>query len=307
MSYDLKSVSFSKLNTFARNPENFFFRYVLGLKMPPAKAFIQGRSVHSGLESHYIQKVQDRKGLPIDEIVTIYDKTLKAEQETYLQDFEATSDFLPPEYIKNEAETNFTEIREVGIKGLEIYKEEVDPGLQPKEVETKFSLATDRIDITGRIDIIDEQGWIRDHKTSKRAPQSDDAEDDDQLKIYDLAFRTRYGYKPKGYRKDFIVLTKQPKIVSCKADVMTDYRMKELLRNLNSMIQLMELTIERNLWHNWTVEKWAKDPKWNGYWKVSRDLHLYGLDYVIKKYISKDQSAADFVNIGEKVAAEMAA
>ena len=291
---------------FAKNPENFFFRHVLGLKMPPAKAFAQGRSVHSSLETHYNQKLQDRKGLPLDEIINIYDKSLISEQETYEADFAETSSFLPPEYIKNETETNFSEMRDVGTKGLVVYKQEIDPGLMPKEVETKFALATESVDITGRIDIIDTDGFIRDHKTSKRAPQADDAEDDDQLKIYDLAFRTRYGYKPKGYRKDFIVLTKTPKIVSCKADPMTDYRQKELLRNLNSMIQIMELTIEKNLWHNWTVEKWAKDPKWNGYWKVSRDLHLYGLDYVVKKYINKDLSGQDFVNVGERVAAEMA-
>lgn len=304
--YQLKSVSFSKLNTFAANPENFFFRYVLGLKMPPAKAFAQGRSVHSGLESHYQQKVKDRKGMELDEIITIYDTTLKAEKQTYEQDFHDTEFFLPKEYIMNETETNFNEMREIGTKGLILYKEEVDPGLQPKEVETTFNLETDRVGITGRIDIIDEQGWIRDHKTSKKSPGKDDADDDQQLKMYDLAFRTRYGYKPKGLRKDFIVMTKTPKIVSLKADPMTDYRQKELLRNLNSMIQIMELTIERNLYHNWTIEKWRKDPKWNGYYNVSRDLHLHGLDFVIKKYVSKDKSGQDFVNVGERVAAEIA-
>ncbi len=304
--YNLKSVSFSKLNAFIANPENFFFRYVLGLKMPPAKAFAQGRSVHSGLETHYKQKIVDHKGLPIDEIIHIYETTLTAEQETYEQDFSDTMAFLPPEYIKNETDTNFSEMREVGIKGVQLYKAEVDPGLQPKEVETKFELETDRVAITGRIDIVDTDGWIRDHKTSKKSPAPDDAEDDPQMKIYDLSYRTRHGFKPKGLRKDFMVLTKTPKIVSCKAEPMTDYRMKELLRNLNSLIQIMELTIERNLWHNWTTEKWRKDPKWNGYWRVSRDLHLYGLDYVIRKYVDKDKSGQDFVNIGEKVAAEMA-
>lgn len=304
--YNLKSVSFSKLNTFVANPETFFFRYVLGLKMPPAKTFAQGSSVHSGLEAHYRQKVQDRKGLPIDEIIHVYDLALKAKEETYEQDFKDTMFFLPTEYIQNEADTNFSEIRDIGTKGLQLYKEEIDPGLQPKEVETKFDLETDRVSVNGIIDIIDQDGWIRDHKTSKKSPAEDDAEDDNQLKMYDLAFRTRYGVKPKGLRKDFIVLTKSPKIVSRKADPMTDYRMKELLRNLNSMIQLMEVTIERNLWHNWTTEKWRKDPKWNGYAKVSRDLHLYGLDYIVKKYINKDQSGADFVNVGEKVAAELA-
>ena len=169
-------------------------------------------------------------------------------------------------------------------------------------METKFALETDKVDINGIIDIVDEDGWVRDHKTSKKSPADSDAEDDNQLKIYELAFRARYGYKPKGLRKDYIVMTKTPKIKSVKAAPMTQFRERELLRNLNSMIQLMELTIERNLWHNWTTEKWRKDPKWNGYWKISRDLHLYGLDYIVKKYVDKDKSGQDFVNIGEKVA-----
>lgn len=91
--------------------------------------------------------------------------------------------------------------------------------MQSVGVEREFLLDTGVTELPpkGYIDLIDDQHYIIDHKTSKRSFPKDAAEKDIQLTAYALAYRKLYGKDEKGVRLDAMVRTKQPKIQQLQA------------------------------------------------------------------------------------------
>ena len=55
---DISRLSFSSISMFLRCPKQFWFRYVQGLKSPPAIALIEGSSHHAALEMNNRHKMQ---------------------------------------------------------------------------------------------------------------------------------------------------------------------------------------------------------------------------------------------------------
>ena len=109
---------------------------------------------------------------------------------------------------------NTGELKDQGISLLEAYLNEIAPNIQPLAVEQKFLIDTGatKLPLMGYIDLIDDQGIIIDHKTSKRSYAKDAAEGDLQLTAYSLAYRTLYGEPENGVRLDVMVKNKTPKI-----------------------------------------------------------------------------------------------
>ena len=110
-------------------------------------------------------------------------------------------------------------LKDQGIQLLTTYHENLAPKIQPVEVEREFLLDTGvtELPLKGYIDLIDDQHYIIDHKTSKRSFPKDAAERDIQLTAYAMAYRKLYGQDERGVRLDTMVRTKQPKIQQLKA------------------------------------------------------------------------------------------
>lgn len=102
---------------------------------------------------------------------------------------------------------------------LTTYHKNLAPKIQPVEVEREFLLDTGvtELPLKGYVDLIDDQHYIIDHKTSKRSFPKDAAERDIQLTAYAMAYRKLYGQDERGVRLDTMVRTKQPKIQQLKA------------------------------------------------------------------------------------------
>jgi hypothetical protein len=71
--------------------------------------------------------------------------------------------------------------------------------------------------VKGHIDLIDDQRYIIDHKTSKRSYPEDAAEKDIQLTAYSMGYRALHGEDEKGVRLDVMVRTNKPKIQPLEA------------------------------------------------------------------------------------------
>jgi CRISPR/Cas system-associated exonuclease Cas4 (RecB family) len=74
------------------------------------------------------------------------------------------------------------------------------------------NLRTTKHPVKGYIDLIDSQGNIIDHKTTKRSYPQDAAEKDLQLTAYAMAYRAMHGKPENAVRLDVMVRNKQPKI-----------------------------------------------------------------------------------------------
>ena len=67
-------MSHSKINMLLRCPRSFEFRYVYGLKIPPAGALVQGSSYHKGLEVGYKYKMEHNEMPPEKSVLEAADQ-----------------------------------------------------------------------------------------------------------------------------------------------------------------------------------------------------------------------------------------
>jgi len=191
-------ISVTQLKMYLRCPLQYFFRYGCDLKIPPTGDMTLGRTIHQTLGDNYRQKLESRRDLPISDVTDIFSDYWEREiQETV---------FRPDEKPG--------ELKDQGVELLTAYHENIAPAVQPVEVEREFLIDTGvtELPLKGYIDLIDEQGIIIDHKTSKRSYPPNSAEKDLQLTAYALAYRTLYGENESGVRLDVMVRNKQPKI-----------------------------------------------------------------------------------------------
>jgi putative RecB family exonuclease len=196
-------LSVTQIRMYLRCPLQYFFRYVCDLKIPPGGDMMLGRTIHSALQENYQQKIESHQDLPLDHVTDFFSD--RWEQDTH------ETHFSPDE--------NSGKLKDQGIGLLTAYQKQISPRIQPVEVEREFLVDTGKTDLPlkGYIDLIDDQGFIIDHKTSKRSYQSDAAEKDIQLTAYALAYRQLFGQEEKGVRLDAMIRNKQPKIQQLSA------------------------------------------------------------------------------------------
>lgn len=195
-------LSVSQINSYLRCPAQYYFSYVRGIKMPPTKALTVGKVVHSAIEQNYKQKMESGVDLPIEVV-----RDIAAEEFNKQVQFTDWGDDDPGK-VKDET-----------IRMVELYHTEVAPGITPVAVELRVEVEFENVDysLLGFIDLIDQDGFIRDTKTASRTPSDDEAAKSLQLTAYTLAYQCRYGCDPAGVKLDYLVNTKTPKYIQLQA------------------------------------------------------------------------------------------
>lgn len=190
-------VSVSQIRMYLRCPAQYYFRYVLGLKIPPPGAAVLGRAVHRGLEFYFREKLACPEGPPIGEVLEAFDAAFEAER----QDADWRDD--DPAKAKDD-----------GVRLLRLHHEDVARHLVPAAVERRVEIPLAGTTLLGFIDLETCGGLIVDHKTVARTPPENKAQEDVQLSAYALAYLAVHERLPAGVRLDFLVRGKQPKIVT---------------------------------------------------------------------------------------------
>ena len=193
-----KHLSISQIKMYLRCPLSWKFRYIDGLIIAPTGSLTLGKSVHSALEGNYTQKIKSRQDLPIAQVTDLFADSWEAQvKDTIFGDDEKAGEF-----------------KDDGVGLIAAYQKEVAPTIQPQMVEKEFNLEFENVGYTlkGFIDLIDINGIIVDHKTTKRCMNADDVAVDLQLSGYALAYRSVFGAEEKGLRFDVMVRNKTPKI-----------------------------------------------------------------------------------------------
>ena len=191
-------LSVTQMKTYLRCPLQYFFRYVCGVKPPASGSMALGRAIHETLRDAYRQKIETGDDMPEKEVAGAF--------ESYWEHEAGTASLTAAE--------SGNDLKEEGLRLLQLYEEKVAPEVQPVEVEREFLIDTGATDLPlkGYIDLIDDQSRIIDHKTAKRSLTADAVERDIQLSAYALAYRTIYGEPESSVRLDVMVRTKEPKI-----------------------------------------------------------------------------------------------
>ncbi len=191
-------ISISQIQSYLRCPAQYCLRYVKGITMPPTRALTVGKVVHSAIEQNYKQKMQSGLDLPLDVVKDL-----------------AATEFDRQALFTDWGEDDPGKAKDEAIALATLYHQEVAPTIMPVAVELRVEVEFENVDynLLGFIDLIDQDGYIRDTKTASRTPSEDEADKSLQLTTYYLAYQINFGRDPAGVKLDYLVSTKTPKYV----------------------------------------------------------------------------------------------
>lgn len=254
-------LSHTQIAMYLRCPRQYYFRYIMKLIVPPAGVLKQGGAFHSAAEFNYSQKIRSHKDAPVKDVLEYYDATFESEwsrEEVKLEEGESKGAF-----------------KDEGVGLVKAFHQQIAPTVQPVEVEDKFDYTftpktedggdgdDQSVHLTGRIDLIDDHGLIRDNKTMnpRSIPNRDELATDLQLSIYSLARRMTTRKVETGLTLDTVIKYSQP-----ETRILHTKRSREMLEMTRNTIGMVARGIKAEVFprHN---NGWHCSRKWCGYYQ----------------------------------------
>lgn len=175
------------IETYQRDPYEFYWKYVLRAPILPSRHLVYGNAIHASIEAYYRLRAQGKQPTVAD-LLHRYEEAWKSEG------FDSRSD----------------EARqfEIGQVTLERFWTRAEQESLPDCIEEEFTFTLPEVRVRGRIDaIFPKTGEIRDFKTSAVRDQKDanqKIKDNLPIKIYALAYVKRFGKAPETLTLDFV-------------------------------------------------------------------------------------------------------
>lgn len=172
MNYKPEHISFSSLSLYDNCPRCYMLKYVFGCRQKDTDALLFGTCYHEGLASHYLENdfwLGFNKSLRENKVIGPIAHKYKSSAQIMYDHFRAFGDRYKPSKV------------EYGF---------LTPLLNPLNGK---SLS---IPIKGRIDLITEDEFIVDEKTSTD-DYGEEKINDPQLLIYSMVYRKLFGKPPK--------------------------------------------------------------------------------------------------------------
>lgn len=251
-------LSASQLGMFLRCPRQWAFRYIEKLVIPPNGAMKQGNAIHKAVEKNYVQKMDTKIDLPENDLTdffaTEFEQQLEAE-EVQLNEDETKGGLL-----------------DQGVQLVRVFRSGIAPKVQPVAVERNFKVVVGKdktqIVLNGYIDVIDEQGRIRDTKAMapSRVPKSDALGCDLQLSTYALARKLEdKDSLPTETTPARLMLDVTVKLAHPEARILPTARSIEGLRMHVNTIGNVAKAIAADAFPRNPTGWWCSE-KWCGYW-----------------------------------------
>jgi PD-(D/E)XK nuclease superfamily protein len=281
-------LSATQIAMWCRCPRQYAFRYLENLKIPPSGVMKQSGVFHAGAEHNYRQKADTHQDLPLSEMTDRYAQTWEDE--------------LQREEVIFDKDAPAAKLKDQGIAIVTQHHTVIAPMVQPQNAESVerkllYPLKESQtFDLMGVLDVIDDQGYIRDNKAmaANRVPKPIDLAKDPQLSMYALLYRLIEKKAEAGLRLDVVIKSKTP-----KATILPAERSREsLLLHLNKIGHVAR-AIEHEIFPL-NTDGWHCDPKWCGYWNrcVGKDLKIVDLKPGLQQDLTEtlEQSIAEVTN-----------
>ncbi len=243
----MNHLSASAIEMFLRCPQQWAYRYMEDLKIPPSVSLVQGTSVHAAAEHNYAYKVETHEDLPADEVLDVARDAFK-EREPEVEDWE---DEKPGAAL------------DVTVGLARVYHAELAPQVQPVSVEREFVLEHDRwlIPLLGYMDVEDERRVI-DIKTAGKRKTQADLDTSLQGGIYLLA-REQEGL-PAAMEWHVAVKTKEP-----AAQVLTRERVdhEQTIALVERVEESVLVATKTGIFTPALPGSWWCSERFCGYWK----------------------------------------
>lgn len=235
-------LSVSAINTYLTCPARFMFRYEMGLKIPPKAAMTFGKCTHEAIEYNYNHKMDTGKDLPVSEV-----------QEYFAYKMEEAKD-------ETEWDEDPNQLKDEGVQIVEVYHNNVAQNIFPVAVEEKVEIPVAGVNFLGFVDLIDQNGIIRDTKTAKRKPNQKDIDKNIQVTAYSMAYRQLFGKQEGGIAFDYLIRNKKPKVEEIKT-ARTEQDHKRFEKIVGSVIQ----AISNKIYYP-NMNHFSCSPDFCGYW-----------------------------------------
>lgn len=197
----LNHISHSQFSAYMSCPAKYYFRYCKGLVIPPKSALVFGSATHISIKANNNYKKEHGE----------------EEKLSVLQDVFEAHILKEPEIDFKEGEKKETLIDEGTHKIIPLYYRQLAPKVQPKIVEEKFEVKFNNADWTlqGVLDLMDIDFNVRDYKTTGKTPSAKEPLIPNiQLTLYALGVKTLFGKLPNRLYLDYLIRTKEPKVLS---------------------------------------------------------------------------------------------
>lgn len=185
-------LSSSSVNTYLRCGRQWEYAYVYAIKAPPRLRALIGLAAHEAVEVNYRQKISTGVDLPVEAVLDAFSDAFDREVNEIVPDKDET-----PGAGKDS-----------GINTVRVYHTSVSPTIQPLLVEQNVKFKVNDIPFSGYIDVVDSHRKIRDLKTVKSRPSSNDYALN--MTAYAIGFRQMTGETETGLQLDYMVRTKTP-------------------------------------------------------------------------------------------------
>ncbi len=244
----LEYVSYSRLNMFKRCAKQYYYRYPMGLIIPPKWVMTGGKVGHSVLEYNNLQKMVTGKDISTKEsseyFVNEWDKALEEEEVVFGKDKPLDARDKVRKTLDNYIENNPD-------------KEDI-----PVEVEQEFNIKVNDIPVKGFIDVTFKDK-LKDYKFSGRSPSAIDLHNNSQISLYAVQHQLDKGFLPQLYF-DYMIFTKTP-----KKEIIMIQRTPEMLEramdDLTETTKLLEISYQTGLFPR-NSNGWHCGPEYCGYW-----------------------------------------
>lgn len=245
------------------------FRYVKGVKVPPGSALIIGISTHDAAAMNLKSKRDTGELLPVEQCTDTASDQVKG--------LWSNGVALNKDETKDGPKKAKAAAIDLAVNLSKLHHKELAPVIKPLQVERYFrvELIGYPMDLTGRIDVEEEDDSIRDLKTSGRSPTQADIDASDQVTIYSLGKSVVDGATPEQLAKaftvtqrieerkltmDYLVKTKVPKVVSINTK-----RTEAHLRRIFLLVEQAVVVIEKGAFTP-NPNGWWCSKTWCGYW-----------------------------------------
>lgn len=242
------------MNMLTKCGQQWEYRYVHGLKIPPGASAHVGSGVHSGQAADMRSKVATGALLDVAEIQDVA-------RERVNKRWQDEGAMLTEDEAAQGAKAARGQAVDAAVALAAFHHAELAPTLDPVHVERPFRLQLPGVrDLIGYLDL-QEPHVIRDLKISGKSPGRNDAVESLQLATYGLAAEVMDGVRPLAVALDHVVRLKRgPKIATVAATVGPETNRWVLAR-----WRAADAQIESGVIPPAAVGSWWCSAKWCGY------------------------------------------
>lgn len=241
----------SEILLFLKCGLQHYFRYILGIKVPPKAALTVGSSVDAGVNHNFSQKISSGQDEPLAAIV-----------EECASAFEARS----PETEWGNDDKG--QQKDMAIQLVTAHYRDIAPKVRPETVQESFLIETPEYRLGGIMDLTESDTTVVDTKTSKNSYKDEQIYHAIQPSLYTFAYETIRRKRPRAFRFD--VLIKPTKTLPARTQQMQAEITTEDHEWLFTTVDRMHRALKAGVALPAAEGSWWCSKDWCGYWHMCK-------------------------------------